>query len=130
MELFANIVDYIQSLTVFAKHSILGVLQGRCASCKTKKKLGALSFISQKNQDCNICRFLLLLNSILYSHYYSTVRHLSQIQYTCLWFQIDSPMHLNRSDIKQPPFTCSNHHINFMLTVSNLFDECEEIQSK
>ena len=48
MELFANIVDCIQSLTSFAKHSILGVSQGRCASGKTQEKLGALSFISEK----------------------------------------------------------------------------------
>ena len=48
MEPFANIVEYIQPLTIFAKHSILGVSQGRCASGKTKEKLGALSFISQK----------------------------------------------------------------------------------
>ena len=48
MELFGNIVDCIQPLTIFAKHSILGVSQDRCASGKTKEKLGALSFISQK----------------------------------------------------------------------------------
>ena len=48
MELFAIIVDCIQPLTIFAKDSILSVLQGRCASGKTKEKLGALSFISQK----------------------------------------------------------------------------------
>ena len=54
MELFPNIVDYIQPLTIFAKHSILGVSQGRCASVKTKETLDALSFISQKNQDFNI----------------------------------------------------------------------------
>ena len=75
MELSANIVDYIQSLTIFTKHSILGVSQDRCSSGKTKEKLGALSLISQKNQDYNICRFLALLNSILYSHYYPTVTH-------------------------------------------------------
>ena len=48
MELFANIVDCIQPLTIFAKHSVLGVLQGECTSDKTKQKLGALSFTSQK----------------------------------------------------------------------------------
>ena len=48
MELFTNIVDSIQSLTIYAKHSILGVPQGRCNSGKSKEKLGALSFISQK----------------------------------------------------------------------------------
>ena len=48
MELFANIVDCIQPLTVFAKDSILGVSKGRCDSGKTKEKLGALSFILQK----------------------------------------------------------------------------------
>ena len=75
MELFGNILDYIQPLTIFAKHSILGVSQSRCTPGKSKEKLGALSFISQKNQDCNICRFLALLNSILYSHYYPTMRY-------------------------------------------------------
>ena len=75
MERFANTVDYNRPLTIFTKHSILGVSQGRYASGKTKEKLGALSFVSQKNQDCNICRFLALFNSILYSHYYPTVRH-------------------------------------------------------
>ena len=39
-------------------------------------------------------------------------------------------MHLNTYDIKQPPFTCLNYHITFILTLSNLFGECEEIQSK
>ena len=46
MELFANIVDCIQPLTIFAKHSVLRVLQGESASDKTKQKLGALSFTS------------------------------------------------------------------------------------
>ena len=32
-------VDY------FAKHSTLGVLQGKCASDKAKQKLGALPFV-------------------------------------------------------------------------------------
>ena len=48
MELFANIVDCIQPLTISAKHSTLRVSQGRCVSDKTKEKLIALSFISQK----------------------------------------------------------------------------------
>ena len=48
MELFANIVDCTQLLTISAKHSILHVSQGRCVSNKTKEKLIALSFISQK----------------------------------------------------------------------------------
>ena len=47
MELFGNILDYIQPLTIFAKHSILGVSQSRCSSGKSKEKLGALLFISQ-----------------------------------------------------------------------------------
>ena len=38
MELFANIVDCIQHLIIFAKSSILGVLQGRCSSGKSKEK--------------------------------------------------------------------------------------------
>ena len=48
MERSANIVDSIKLLTIFAKYSILGVSQG--TTDKTKQKLGALSFISQKNR--------------------------------------------------------------------------------
>ena len=48
IEAFANLVECILSLTIFAKYSILGVSQGRCASGKSKEKLGALLFISQK----------------------------------------------------------------------------------
>ena len=48
MELFANFVDCMQPLTIFAKDAILGVLQSRCASGKSKEKLLVLSFISQK----------------------------------------------------------------------------------
>ena len=57
MELFANIVDRIQPSTFFAKHSTLGVLQGKCASDKTKQKRGALSFISQKNRTTISAKF-------------------------------------------------------------------------
>ena len=48
IEFFVNIVDYIQPLTILPKHSILGVSQGKYASGKTKQKLGALPFVSQK----------------------------------------------------------------------------------
>ena len=53
MEIFANIVD-----CVFAKHSILSVSQGRCASGKTKEKLGALSFVSQNIRTAISADFL------------------------------------------------------------------------
>ena len=42
MELFAKIVDYIEPLTIFATHVILGVSQGY------EKNPVAFSFISQK----------------------------------------------------------------------------------
>ena len=48
MELFANIVDCIQPLTVFARPSLLGLSHDRCDFGKTEEKLGALSFILQK----------------------------------------------------------------------------------
>ena len=48
MKSFANLVECIQPLTIFAKHSILGVSKGRCALGKSKEKLSALLFISQK----------------------------------------------------------------------------------
>ena len=45
----AKIFGCIQPLALFAKHFILGVLQGyEYASDKTKQNPGALSFISQK----------------------------------------------------------------------------------
>ena len=56
MERSANIVDSIKLLTIFAKYSILGVSQG--TSDKTKQKLGALSFISQKNRTAISTDFL------------------------------------------------------------------------
>ena len=67
MELSAIIVDYIQPLTFFAKHFILGVSQGyEYASNKGKQNPSALPLIPQK---IRICKFLPLLNSILSSHY-------------------------------------------------------------
>ena len=42
----------------------------------------------------------------------------------------DSPRQLNTYDIKQQPFTCSNHHNTFRPTLCNFFGECEKIQSK
>ena len=107
MELFAKIVYYIQPLTIFAKHFILFVLQGyEYASDKVKQKPGVLPFISQ-NIRTEISANL-FFNSILSSHYYLTVRHQSQIQYTCLSFQIYSPLHLNTYNINQPLFICSS----------------------
>ena len=50
MELFANVVYYILQLTISAKRSMLGVSQGKCTSDKTKQKLGAFPFISQKSR--------------------------------------------------------------------------------
>ena len=58
MELFANIVGCFQPLIIFAKRSMLGISQGRCASGKTKEKLSALSFISQKIRTAISADFL------------------------------------------------------------------------
>ena len=64
MELSVKIVDRIQ------KHFILGVWQGyEYASDQAKQNPGALSPIPQKTFDCNLCKFLQLLNSVLSSHY-------------------------------------------------------------
>ena len=42
MEPFTNLLEFVLPLTIFAKHSKLGVSQRRCASIKSKEKLGAL----------------------------------------------------------------------------------------
>ena len=48
MEFSTKIVDCIQPLTIFAKHFILGVLQGyEYVSDKAKQNPGALPFIPQ-----------------------------------------------------------------------------------
>ena len=64
MELFTNVVECILPLTIFAKHSIVGVSKGRCASGKSKEKLVRCIYLT-KNRDCDLYRFLPLLNSIL-----------------------------------------------------------------
>ena len=52
MDLFATIIDSIQSLTIFEKHSISSFSQDyKCASSKFKQKHGGLSFISQKKLE-------------------------------------------------------------------------------
>ena len=52
IEPFAKIVDCIQTLTIFAKHSVIGVSQGyEYFSDKTKQNLGMLSFTSQKMEQ-------------------------------------------------------------------------------
>ena len=49
MELSEKIVEYIQTLVIFAKHFILSVSQGyETESDKSKQNPGALFFISQK----------------------------------------------------------------------------------
>ena len=49
MDLSAKIVDYIQLLTIFAKHFILSISQGyKYVSDKTKQNFGALPTTSQK----------------------------------------------------------------------------------
>ena len=91
MEIFAKIVDCIQPLTIFGKQIY------QYASDKTKQNPGALSSISQNIKiSTHFHKFLSLLKLILSSHYYLAVRfYQSQIQYTCLWFQVDLPMLVN-----------------------------------
>ena len=48
MKPFSDLFECIQTFTNFEKRSILGVSQGIYATGKSKEKLGALLFISQK----------------------------------------------------------------------------------
>ena len=62
MEPLAKTVNRIQLLTNFAKGSVLDPRMGsEFVSDNTKSNLGAMQFISQNNQVCNISRFLSLL---------------------------------------------------------------------
>ena len=59
MELFGNIVDCIQPLTILVKHVIVGVLQCyEYASDKPKQNPGALLFISQTIRAATSANFL------------------------------------------------------------------------
>ena len=52
MYVFANIVDFMQPLTIFASHFILGVSQGyEFASDKTKQNSSVLSFTSHTKKN-------------------------------------------------------------------------------
>ena len=113
---------------VFAKHSILGASQGKCASDKTKQKLSVLPYISQNIRTASSADFFHSWNQ-LYPHIIILRWDINRkFQTRFFWFQIDSPMQLNIY-IKQPPITCSNSSQQF-LTLSNFFDGCKEIQSK
>ena len=58
MELSIKIVDSIQRLTIFAKHFIVGVLQGyQYVFDKAKQNLGALSLIPQKIRTAIFANF-------------------------------------------------------------------------
>ena len=49
------------------------------------------------------------------SHFQYKFNASGRIQYTCLSFQIDSPMQLNAYGIKQPQFTCLNSSQKFQV---------------
>ena len=113
MEFFANIVDCIQPLTIFAKYSILGVSQGKCAFYKTKQKLEFLEI-----------QFLSL-------HYYPTVR-LNSSKFNTRVFDFKSihPCSWKHMILNSHHIPVQTHPNNFRLTLSNFFGECEEIHSK
>ena len=58
MKFCAKKVDCVLPLTIFAKHSILGVSQGyECVSDETKKIPDALLFISPENRTAITAEF-------------------------------------------------------------------------
>ena len=84
------------------------------ASVKTIQNPGVLSFISQNIRTAVFA--ILFLNLVLSSHYYLAVRSQSQIQYTFLSFQIDSPLQVNTYNIKPLLFNYYlpvQTHLNF-----------------
>ena len=107
--------ECIQPLTFFAKHSILGVSKGWCASGKSKEKLGALLFFFTKMQDCNLCRFLSLLNSI-WLHIFTVQWDIinRKLNTRVFHFKLIHPgSWILTYYIKQLPFICSNSSQQF-----------------
>ena len=77
------------------------------ASDKAKQNPGALPLIAQKLGLQSLQIFSTFKFNFIFTLPGGETL-LIKIQYTCLWFQIDSPMPLNTYDINQPLFTCSN----------------------
>ena len=125
IELSSKIVDCIQPFTIFAKHFLLGVSQGHeHASDKAKQNPGVLSLIPQKSYDCNLCKFLSLLNSTLSSHYIA-VR-----DYYVFDFKLIHPYSWIQMILIRHYLPVQIHQNNYKPTFSNFFGERKEIQSK
>ena len=130
MELFVNIVDCIQPLTVFAKCSILGASQGRCASVKTKEKLGALSLISQKIRPAISADFFHF--QIQFYLHIITLRWeniIAKFDTRLFDFKLIHPCNWIYMTLNSHHLPVQTHRNNYGLTLYNFFGECEEIKS-
>ena len=130
MEIFTKIVDFIQPLTIFAKHFILDVLQVyEYASDKTKQNPGHLFHKNLGLQSLQIS-FTFKFNfifTLLPCGETLLITNSIQVSLISNFFTI----HLNTYDINQPVFICSNSSDNnYRLTFSNLLGENKEIQSE
>ena len=101
MELSPKIVDCVQSLSIFAKHFILGVSQGyEYASNETKQNPCALSL---KFHIKLALQYLQISSTFKFNFIFTltcgeTLLITNSI-HTFFLFQIGSPMHLNTYDI-------------------------------
>ena len=90
-------------------------------------KLNKILVRFTKKWDCNLCKFLPLLNLILSSRFYLAVK-ITKRKFNASIFESDSPMQLNTYDINQPLFTI-NRNI-FRSALNNLSGENKEIHNK
>ena len=119
MEPLANLVECIHLLIIFAKHSILGVSQSRCAFVKFKKNLVRCYLFKKKSglQSLQISSTFTLRWDIINRKLNTHVFH----------FKLIPPgSWILTYYIKQAQFICSNYHNNFSLILSKFFGKCEE----
>ena len=125
MELYAKLVDCIlQSTSYQVSHRVMNM-----PLIRLNKFLVCCH--STKNQHCNLCKFLPLLDSSLSSHYLAMRHYYSQVEYTsafnfklihpCIWIHMILISHY---------LHFQTHHNNYRQTFRNFFSESEEIQSK
>ena len=133
MKFCAKKVDCVQPLTIFAKHSILGVSHGyECVSDETKKKYLMRCYLFHQKIELQSQRIfstfklsfiLTLLIPYAEAFFITNSIHTSM---TSDWFT-----HLVEYMIlTSHHLPVETHHNNFRPTLSNFFGELQEIQSK
>ena len=106
----------------FWKHFLVGASKGKCASGKSKEKLGALLFISQQ------IRTAISADSSTFKFSFILIANWIHVSFISNWFiQALEYWHITLS---RHCLLGQTHHNNSRLVLSNFSGDCGEIQSK